>query len=118
MFDILCSVANCCVHVLYISVILLLLFHYSVIVNCSDIDCIFMYVAGIISMNYDDNGSSATHLHMCSHWVLVQMRPFAVKTAWRRSRGRSRWSCSLKNRLVAWLCTYQCYAPLPPVRAV
>ena len=30
-----------------------------------------MYVASIISMNYDDNESSATHLHMCSHWVLT-----------------------------------------------
>ena len=69
--DTLCSVANYCVHVLYITVILLLLFHYNVIVNCSDIDCIFMYVAGIISMNYDDNESSATHPHMCSHWVLT-----------------------------------------------
>ena len=48
------------------------------IVNCSDIDCIFVYVAGIISMNYDDNESSATHPHMCSHWVLIN--PFAGKS--------------------------------------
>ena len=48
------------------------------IANCSDIDCIFMYVAGIISMNYDDNESSATHLHV--HVQSLGINPFAGKS--------------------------------------
>ena len=68
---------------LYIIIILLLLlFHHNVIINRSDIDCIFMYVASGISINYDENESSATHLRMWSHWVLVLIFNFQSYQLW------------------------------------